>query len=68
MTANGHYPASCCADDADQCNKPFERACATLVYDTLNSNAITLLGVVIGFLSIQFISMVLACCLALSIH
>lgn len=69
MNKHHKYPESCCARGTKTCEKPkWEHGCASPVRDAINGNAVTLIGIVCGYLGIQFVSMVLGCCLVSSIR
>jgi CD63 antigen len=66
---NKAYPDSCCPKDQKPktCTTPFLQPCSVPVKDAINKNTGALIGVVCGFIGIQFISMVLSCLLVASI-
>lgn len=69
VTAKHSYPLSCCSRAAKTCPEPeFHGGCAKLVEQGINANSKILLGVVIAFIAIQFISMILSCLLVSTIR
>ena len=64
------YPSSCCeqSDKNKSCLSPFRQGCAKPVEEGINANSGILIGVVVAYVAIQFVSMVLSCFLVSSIR
>jgi len=63
------YPESCCERTVKTCSTPaYKNGCAKPVEEGINANSGILIGVVVAYIAIQFISMVMSCCLVSSIR
>jgi hypothetical protein len=64
---NKRYPMSCCAEQEEPCEKPYEKGCAPVYAGAIEKNVGVIGGVAIGFSPVLLVSAVLAWYIRLSI-